>query len=85
MASATAFATLGLSVAPSSIVFLNEAYTSDDSFAFITLSSNTILPKYSDTVFILILLFCFDFLINKEKAPLMSKHERRLCLHNIKM
>ena len=50
MASATALATAVSSVPPSYIVFFSETYTSYGSFAFITRSSNTRLPKYSGTV-----------------------------------
>ena len=49
MAAATALATPIFSLAPSSMVFLRDRYTSADRLAFITLSSNTKLPKYSGT------------------------------------
>ena len=47
MAAATALATPKFNLAPSSMVFFKDWYTSADKFAFITLSSNTMLPKYS--------------------------------------
>jgi hypothetical protein len=55
------------------MVFLSDWYTSDDNFAFITLSSNTLHPKKSDTFFIMPLLsFCRN--LKTKRQGCLSQH-----------
>ena len=80
MASATALATEISSFAPSSIVFLSELYILPESLAFIILSSKTLHPKYSGTVFIIGVILSKNFKIKKARTLRALICSRRPCL-----
>ena len=78
IAPATALATPISRAAPSSIVFLSDEYTLAGRTDFITLSSNTMLPKQSDTFVI-----TGPHFQKRESAFHVIPHERRPCLQRV--